>query len=357
MIRMRSRARVKLTGRLALRGGEWVQVRTEEEILQTLDSTGVLEGLPFMPEMLRFCGQCFKVHRVAHKTCDTINKTGCRRMRNVVHLEMLRCDGEFHGGCQASCLIFWKEAWLKRVEAVSDPPANGQTWRVRGEAKLATGCSLETLHWATRNLSNTDSVDKTKLPRTEVFSCQATQLWKATSRMPWWDHRHYWRDLRYGNRSLGEVLRTILLELFARTLQLRGYRIQLWTFNTLQRLRRRGPYPYRQGKLAKTPREILNLKEGEFVQVKSHDEVLCTLDVNNNNRGLWFDVEQVKYCGGKYRVARRVQKIINEKTGQMMTLPNDCIILEGVTCVGDYHQLCPRGFTPYWREIWLKRAE
>ena len=38
-------------------------------------------------------------------------------MKNSVHLEGVRCDGEGHRGCQAGCLIFWKEAWLKRVDS------------------------------------------------------------------------------------------------------------------------------------------------------------------------------------------------------------------------------------------------
>ncbi len=25
-----------------------------------------------------------------------------------------RCDGTAHGGCQTACLLYWKEAWLKR---------------------------------------------------------------------------------------------------------------------------------------------------------------------------------------------------------------------------------------------------
>jgi hypothetical protein len=37
-------------------------------------------------------------------------------MENAVHLTGVRCDGQAHGGCQAGCLIYWKEAWLKRVD-------------------------------------------------------------------------------------------------------------------------------------------------------------------------------------------------------------------------------------------------
>ena len=100
----------------ALRAGDVIEVRTEEEILRTLDADGKLDGLPFMPEMLSFCGQRYRVRARAHKACDTIDWQQFRRMESAVHLEELRCDGSAHGGCQAGCLLFWKEAWLRPVD-------------------------------------------------------------------------------------------------------------------------------------------------------------------------------------------------------------------------------------------------
>src|SRR5262245_56195067 len=99
-----------------LRVGDLVEVRSAEEILATLDERGELDNLPFMPEMLRFCGKRLTVNKVAHKLCDTISQTGMHKMENAVHLTGARCDGASHGGCQAACLIYWKDAWLKKVE-------------------------------------------------------------------------------------------------------------------------------------------------------------------------------------------------------------------------------------------------
>jgi len=99
---------------LGLRIGELVEVRSQAEILATLDERGELESLPFMPEMLQFCGRRFRVAKLALKLCDTITWTGMHRMRNAVHLEGTRCDGQAHGDCQAGCNIYWKEAWLRR---------------------------------------------------------------------------------------------------------------------------------------------------------------------------------------------------------------------------------------------------
>jgi hypothetical protein len=50
---------------LNLRVGELVEVRSEHEILATLDENGELKNLPYMPEMLQFCGQRFLVDKLA----------------------------------------------------------------------------------------------------------------------------------------------------------------------------------------------------------------------------------------------------------------------------------------------------
>src|SRR6266576_686778 len=95
------------------RVGDLVEVRSKEEILASLDRHGCFESMPFMPEMLQFCGKQFRVSAVAHKTCDTVRGTGGRRLQRAVHLGLIRCDGSAHGGCQADCSLFWKDVWLK----------------------------------------------------------------------------------------------------------------------------------------------------------------------------------------------------------------------------------------------------
>ena len=58
---------------------EWVQVKSREEILASLDANGRLDELPFMPEMLKYCGARVKVGKRAHKTCDPALGIGGRR--------------------------------------------------------------------------------------------------------------------------------------------------------------------------------------------------------------------------------------------------------------------------------------
>lgn len=344
---------------LNLRAGELVEVRSKEEILSTLDPKGRLEALPFMPEMLDFCGKRFQVYKRADKTCDTIDNLGGRRMFRTVHLGDLRCDGSSHGGCQARCLLFWKEAWLKRVDSDSSPSTSNKTGEsfdsgsqpVPAKEGLVT---IETLMQSTL----VSSVDSS--PEGVVYSCQATEHLKASTPLPWWDFRQYLRDMWTGNVSIFEMLRAIVFWIFSKTLKLGAYRAQITVYNRIQKKRGGCPYPFREGSLTKTPSEELNLQPGELVQVKSHDEVLATLDRRNRNRGLSFDVEMVSYCGGQYKVIQRVEDIIHEKTGKMIRLPGVCVMLEGVTCRAEYSRnrvFCRRAIHSFWREIWLRRVE
>lgn len=327
--------------RLNFKAGELVEVRSEEEILSTLDGRGMLEQLPFMPEMLRHCGRRFRVAKRADKTCDTIHKTGGRRMWNAVHLEV-RCDGSAHGNCQAACLVFWKEAWLKRV-GTPVPETSTAAHEVLAPVGPCTRTDLE----AAAAIDDGD----TSGPR---YMCQATELFRATTPLPWWDVRQYWRDVGSGNVRLGELLRVLGRAML--TSHWRGTRL----YNLVRRMAGRPSHPGVQGRLAgRTPAERLGLQPGELVEVRSAAEIEATLSAENRNRGLRFDVEQVPFCGRQFRVLQRVERIIDEQTGRMMQLPNDCLMLEGAVCSSHYSQLrwfCPRAIYPYWREIWLRRV-
>jgi hypothetical protein len=327
-------------GVLNLRVGELVEVRSESEILATLDEHGELEALPFMPEMLQFCGHRFRVDKLVLKLCDTINRSGMYRMDHAVHLAGVRCDGQAHGGCQAGCLIYWKEAWLKRVDA--EDQGAGETWL----PQVPPGRTRLELMAATRK-----AADHTA-PGEEAFSCQATELMRAAPQwIPPWNVKQYVLDVRSGNAGLLATVRSVAVGAFNE--------YQDFSRRFLPRpLRIRGGrrFPFFRGQQRRTPQETLDLQPGELVRVKRKEEIVRTLDTNNRNRGMTFDPEMLKYCGRQARVLRRVERIIDEKTGKMLHLRNPCIILEDVICTSDYHRLCPRGIYPYWREIWLERV-
>jgi hypothetical protein len=310
-----------------MRGGDRVVLRSAEEILATLDDDGTLDGLPFMPEMLAFAGRELVVSKRAEKLCDTIAKTGGRRMRDAVHLEDLRCDGSAHGGCQAECLLIWKEAWL-------EPSYGGAS--VRSGAEDAAHRLDERARLATSVAGGDGSPP--------VYRCQATELYRATEEMDRSASRHqYVRELRSGNVSPTRFVRV-------------AFRI---VSNKLrQRLGRFHWQIVGRGTGTET-REPLELQPGEHVRVRPVDDIIDTLNEAGKNRGLSFDHEMAAFCGGTYRVRRRVQRLIDERTGEMIEPKHDCLILDGVVCSGDWSEgrwFCTRAIYPYWREAWLERV-
>ena len=186
-------------GRLGLRPGELVEVRSKEEILATLGPDATRDGLPFMPEMLRFCGQRFRIHKRADKTCDTVDKTGGRRLYDTVHLRDLRCDGSAHGGCEAGCLMFWREAWLKRVDA--DPISTTGAGQPRAAA---------TVRCTERDVERAAVGDADQ----RTYRCQITQLKAFTEPLKWWDVRQYVRDIVTNGLPISRLVRSFLFAAF-----------------------------------------------------------------------------------------------------------------------------------------------
>jgi len=301
--------------------------------------------MPFMPEMVKFCGKRFRVAKRAHKTCNTVDNTGGAKVREAVHLEDVRCDGAGHGGCQASCLMFWKEAWLKPVRDGARP----------AESQPETSHSPHALpeEWSVR-VSPGSNLDQVR------YRCQITEISNFTTQLFWWDIRQYIEDITSGNVGLGQFLRGVRFSIFRAIVSSgHGFRMVRATYNWFQRLRGGSSFPFVTGPLKKTPHQELHLKPGEWIRVKSFDEIVATLDVKNKNRGLGFDTSEMRlHCKKEFRVKARVSRIIKEQTGEMMEFQNPCITLEGVYCTGETTNVrlfCPRAITPYWREIWLER--
>ena len=100
----------------------------------------------------------------------------------------------------------------------------------------------------------------------------------------------------------------------------------------------------------------LNLKPGEWVQVRSIDEISETLDGRGKNKGLYFMPEMEKFCGKNFKVFKRAQVIKLESTGEVRKLKTPSIFLEGVYCTGEErNEWCDRACFHFWREVWLKR--
>ena len=339
-----------------LSAGDWVQVRGRGEILRTLDSRGCLDEMPFMPEMFAFCGKKFRVYKRAHKTCDTVFPIRGRRVPDTVHLET-RCNGAAHGGCQAGCLLFWKTAWLIPLNddgSPKDPEARNDN--VASASKRSSGCT-ESDVWNNARPHNGTSGPK--------YMCQATQLPYYTSDLKWWELWQYLEDYTSGNIGLWRIVCGLAYSAYYNLIQAGiGLGAPLRELYDLFHPFRGGKkFPRRTGSIPKgqaTPAAVLDLQPGELVRVKSHDEILRTLNTDCSNRGMRWDAEMVPYCGKTFRVLDRVTKIVNEQTGFMQEMKTPCIILDNVICQSRYSQcrmFCPRSIYSYWREIWLERVE
>jgi len=296
--------------------GDLVEVKTPDEIIQTLDTDGTLDHMPFMPEMLQFCGRRFQVSKRAVKTC--LSGLGASTMRgfksdDVLLLEGLRCSGAAHDGCQKSCMILWREAWLRKVT-----DATGES-RVHPESRQRLRSRLKTM--AAKN-----------------YFCQASELLKTTAPMSRWKRLGAcFTDIREGNCNASQMVK----------------RIAIWLF---WRIRRQFIGEYARGNKKITPVESLNLQPGESVEVKSMESISGTLNKQGHNRGLYFSPDMCLLCARRCRVRNRIDKLIVDGTGEMRQLYNT-VYLEGSLC-GCSHVAfggCPRGEFVCWREIWLHR--
>jgi hypothetical protein len=309
-----------MSNRTQLRSGDVVEVRNPDEIAKTLDERGTLDQLPFMPEMLEYCGRRFRVSRRVVKVCGSGMKTGMFlgefRTDDVVLLEGLRCSGVDHDGCQKSCAIFWREAWLRKVDDGAKPslvqPAASEQLRARLRTSLGSN----------------------------IYFCQASELLKATRKLTKLERYSNWLgEIRARNCGPLEMAR----------------RISIWV---LWKARRVLFGHYGRGKTKSTPTERLNLQPGDWVEVKPIESISKTLDQRAHNRGLYFSPDMRLLCGQRRRVERRIEKLIVDGTGEMRKL-HDTVFLEGSHCGCPYIALggCSRCEFVYWREIWLRRCD
>ncbi len=102
-------------GRMSFKKGDLVEVKSFEEIFETLDKEGRHRGLSFTKEMIQFCGKQFKVFKRLERI--VLESTGEMRIMRTptILLEGVFCDGSAHGNCDRSCFAFWRDVWLKPV--------------------------------------------------------------------------------------------------------------------------------------------------------------------------------------------------------------------------------------------------
>jgi len=100
----------------------------------------------------------------------------------------------------------------------------------------------------------------------------------------------------------------------------------------------------------------LKLKIGDLVEVLPAKEIFATLDAKGKLRGLTFTPEMTKFCGRRFKVYKKLDKIILEATGELRKIKSPTVLLENVFCDGKAHADCDRSCFCFWREEWLKRV-
>ncbi len=302
-----------------LRRGDLVEVKMADEIVQTLDAEGACDNIPFMPEMVELSGQKFRVSRRANTVCiyGPDSPLGFNT-DDVVTLEGVRCSGAAHSGCQKSCMIFWREAWLRKVEdtTVQSHVDSRTAEQLQARLKVSVG--------------------------PETYYCQASELKRATHSLSKKERiRGYLSGLRAGNFGPLEMVQSI----------------GIWSF---WRIRRMFLGVHARGSSGSASIESLNLQPGEWVEVKSLPGIIETLNEHGFNRGLAFTPDMRRWCGRRLRVRDRLDRLISDRTGQMRKFRNT-VTLEGSTCgcayIGFGMNDCSRCELTYWRESWLRRLD
>jgi hypothetical protein len=111
---------------------------------------------------------------------------------------------------------------------------------------------------------------------------------------------------------------------------------------------------------ATAPLPALGLREGERVRVRPWAEIETTFDRDERTGGLGWMPLQKEFCGGTYKVARKVDRFFDERTRRMLKV-KDVVLLDGVHCVPaknipyDYAG-CQRMCLLFWKEAWLERV-
>jgi len=111
---------------LDLQAGERVQVKSKEEIAATLDAKGRNRGLWFDREMLPYCGGVFEVRRRVSRFVDDRTAKIIELKSEAVTLQGVVCSGDLslrRWFCPRAIFPFWRESWLRRVDAGVKPGA------------------------------------------------------------------------------------------------------------------------------------------------------------------------------------------------------------------------------------------
>jgi hypothetical protein len=107
------------SGRLDLKPGEWVRIKAQAEIEDTVDQHGKNRGISFDPnEMAPYCGSTVRVQRSVTQIVDELTGKMVHMKQPCIMLEGVTCNGinsAHRLNCPRKTSSYWRELWLERV--------------------------------------------------------------------------------------------------------------------------------------------------------------------------------------------------------------------------------------------------
>lgn len=99
-----------------LKSGDGVRVHSLDEIQNTLNPFKELNGCAFLEDMKQYCGSEQRVLKVMERFLDERDYK-VKKASGIVLLDGIYCQGTpVFGRCDRSCLLFWREEWLEKIE-------------------------------------------------------------------------------------------------------------------------------------------------------------------------------------------------------------------------------------------------
>ncbi len=106
---------------LGLGVGDTVQVKSAAEIARTLNKRGRNKGLWFDRDMLKHAGKRYVVRARVERIIDDVNGKMLRMNSPCILLDGVDGSGEYLRFSAQHDYVFWREAWLTRVDSTSAP--------------------------------------------------------------------------------------------------------------------------------------------------------------------------------------------------------------------------------------------
>lgn len=176
--------------------GDWVRVRSAEEVRATLDEHDRHRGLWFTGTQWSYCGQVLRVEHVVRRMLDDHYRW--RRVSGTVTLAGGVCAGHdgVADGCGMECALLFRDEWLEPAAPLPPTPGAARWAVVRpAEAIRATLDAAGTLHGVPFHAGMAALAGR-RLPVRE-----------ATPRpLPWWQSADLGWFVLDGARCQGEPL-------------------------------------------------------------------------------------------------------------------------------------------------------